>query len=174
MPGTAGRASGAVPAEPAGADISAYGDHGNAAGERHVQGGTFDIRKVEPGDWAAKKYQRLVRRSSGRRWRPVPTWCSYPAARPGWKTGGLYCATPTPPRRPDLYRTRYPFAFGDGPAGSEVTPLGVTLSPLPLLAAHAARETASATAAAPAAARPESVVVGMRSPYPVCVRTPAG
>lgn len=47
-----------VVADRAGADITAYGDHGDAAAERHVQGGTFDIRKVKPGDWAAKKYQQ--------------------------------------------------------------------------------------------------------------------
>lgn len=47
-----------VVADRAGADITAYGDHGDTAAERHVQGGTFDIRKVKPGDWAAKKYQQ--------------------------------------------------------------------------------------------------------------------
>ena len=47
-----------VVANRAGADITAYGDQGDAAGERHVHGGTFDIRKVKPGDWAAKKYQQ--------------------------------------------------------------------------------------------------------------------
>jgi hypothetical protein len=47
-----------VVADRAGADITAYGDHGAAAGERHVHGDTFDIRKVKPGDWAHKKYQQ--------------------------------------------------------------------------------------------------------------------
>lgn len=47
-----------VVADRAGADITAYGEHGDAAAERHVEGGTFDIRKVKPGDWAHKKYQQ--------------------------------------------------------------------------------------------------------------------
>ncbi len=47
-----------VVADRAGADITAYGEHGDPSEERHVQGGTFDIRKVKPGDWAAKKYQQ--------------------------------------------------------------------------------------------------------------------
>ncbi len=47
-----------VVADRAGADITAYGDHGDAAAERHVRGGTFDIRKVKPGDWAHKKFQQ--------------------------------------------------------------------------------------------------------------------
>lgn len=67
-----------VVADRAGADITGYGDHGDAAGERHVSGGTFDIRKLKPGDWAARSTSS-ARRTSGRptpgRWRSRwPDW----------------------------------------------------------------------------------------------------
>lgn len=41
-----------------GADIHAYGPHGSPVEDEQVEGGTFDIRKVKPGDWAHKQYQR--------------------------------------------------------------------------------------------------------------------
>lgn len=47
-----------VIADRVGADIHAYGVHGHEIADEDVEGGTFHLRKVKPGDWAHKQYQR--------------------------------------------------------------------------------------------------------------------
>lgn len=41
-----------------GADISAFGRRGEPRDQREVEGETLHIRKVKPGDWAHKQFQR--------------------------------------------------------------------------------------------------------------------
>jgi hypothetical protein len=41
-----------------GADVTAYGPFGEKRAEQHVKGGTLHVRKVKPGDWAHKQFQR--------------------------------------------------------------------------------------------------------------------
>jgi hypothetical protein len=46
-----------------GADITAYGPNGSEAAEVHVDGETFDIRKVQPGGYAGWSQRRFQRRA---------------------------------------------------------------------------------------------------------------